>query len=260
MDMHVIDAHNHIQMPDFDTDREAVLQRARDAGVGMVVVGVNGKTSLQASELASVHGDVWATVGYHPHDADDFNVTQEEVIKRAQQNRVVGIGECGLDYFKMDEDAKRADGVRQTELFTWHIKLSQRVQKPLIIHCREAFSDTLSILEAEKDVLCKEPGICHFFTGTIDDARRLLALNFSFTFGGLITFHRSFDEVIRFIPLSHILVETDAPFVSPVPHRGTRNEPAYVLETVSFLAHIKEKQEMEMREILLSNTQRVFGI
>ncbi len=260
MDIHVIDAHTHIQLTDFDADREAVIARAAEKGVGMIVVGVDGKTSQGAVSIAQQHEHMWAAVGYHPHDADDFFDTRDAIDALAHRKEVVGIGECGLDYFKLDTHLHPDEAHQQKELFRWHIDLSHRARKPLVIHCREAFADTLSILEAEKENLLKEPGICHFFTGTMDDARRLLALNFSFTFGGLMTFNRSFDEVIRFIPSNHILVETDAPFVSPVPHRGTRNEPVYVLETVSFLARIKEKQEVEMKETLLSNTQRVFGI
>ena len=258
--MRIIDVHNHIQMEDFDADREAVLQRARDAGVGMIAVGVDGATSAQAHRLASIHGDVWATVGYHPHDADDFDATRDDIKKIAHEERVVGIGECGLDYFKMDETAMRTDAIRQKELFQWHVKLSHDVRKPLVIHCREAFADMFLVLENNRQYLLEEPGICHFFTGTMDDARRLLELNFSFTFGGLITFNQSFDDVIRYIPASHILAETDAPFVSPLSHRGKRNEPAYILETVSALAGIKEMNGDALMQVMFENAKRVFQL
>lgn len=149
---------------------------------------------------------------------------------------------------------------KQKEIFERHIELSNKTKKPLVIHCREAFVDILDTLMVYKNKLLPEPGILHFFTGTIEDARKLLELNFSFTFGGLVTFNRSFDEIIKSIPLDKLLVETDAPFVSPKSKRGQRNEPLYVSEAILVIASLKLADEEKIRRQLLENTKRVFGV
>ncbi len=140
------------------------------------------------------------------------------------------------------------------------IELAREVQKPLMIHCRDAFKDLIDVLVACPVSHVSNPGIIHFFTGTPDDARKLLDLGFSFTFGGVITFARDYDEAIKFIPLDRILSETDAPYVAPVPYRGKRNEPAYVVEVVKKLAELKGILVEEMAGHIFQNAQRIFQI
>lgn len=256
----IIDAHTHIQASDYASDRDAVIARARDEGIGMILAGADEEMSRDAVTCAHAYPFVWATVGYHPHEVEkhiDFSLVET----LARDERVVGIGECGLDYFKLDKNRANELKEKQRELFEKHIALAHEVGKPLVIHCRDAFDDVLMILEKHRDLLLPiDAGICHFFTGTADIAQRFLALGFSFTFGGLITFNRSFDSVIASIPIDRVLVETDAPWVAPLSHRGSRNESSYISETISFLANIYNCSPRDMEKQLLENTIRVFGL
>jgi len=257
MDLKIIDAHTHVQFEQYDKDRDEVMARALAAGVGMINAGADLKSSRDAVDLAHKYEDgIWATVGIHPTESRDFD-NFGEIEKLAQDDKVVGIGECGLDYFRDKEfEVQR----RQKEIFEKHIELSQKIKKPLVIHCREAFIDIIDILTAHKNEILPEPGILHFFTGIVEDAKKLLELNFSFTFGGLITFDRSFDKIIEFIPLEKLLVETDAPFVAPKSKRGQRSEPLYVSEVIPVITALKLADEEKMRKQLLENTKRVFGV
>ena len=270
------DVHTHVQFAAFDHDREAVIERARAAGVTMINVGTQLNTSRAAIELAHKYPGLSATAGLHPihtsksfHDSDElgggeaakgFSSRGEEFDydaykKLAFDSKVVAIGECGLDYFRVnDEEAKK----RQKETFLKQIELAKEVKKPLMIHCREAFSDLIEVLKPNTYNL--KSGIVHFFTGSKDDAKRLLEMGFSFTFGGVVTFARDYDEVIKMIPLDRILSETDAPYVSPVPYRGKRNEPAYVVEVVKKLAEIKGISTEEMERRIFENVKEVLKI
>lgn len=276
----IIDAHTHVQFDQYNEDREDVVARALNQGIGMINAGADLKSSKDAIVLAhKFENGVWATVGVHPTEPKDFDKLSEIEIL-AQDSKVVGIGECGLDYahFVREQSKRKQNGAPaiaegngglfdikkekdlQKEIFEKHIRLSGIVKKPLIIHCREAFDDLVGLLGVNRNLLLAEPGIIHFFTGTIDDAKKLLELNFSFTLGGLITFNRSFYNIIKFIPIEKILVETDAPFVSPKSHRGQRNEPSYIIETISSIASIKNIEENLVRDKILENTKRVFKL
>lgn len=268
-----LDAHTHAQFPAYDVDRDAVLARAREAGVRMVNVGTTRKTSEAAVALARSYPDqCFATVGVHPShasiseyvDPSEQEVGGEETFDPAvygalaAEKHVVAIGECGLDYFRVSDEATKQ---KQRDLFLAHLKFAHDVKKPLMIHCRAAFPDLLKLLTTNYSLLTGgNPGIIHFFTGTLEEARDLLALGFSFTFGGVITFARDYDEIIRSIPIERILSETDAPYVTPAPYRGKRNEPAYVVETVKKLAELKGLTMSDMAARIRENAARVFGI
>lgn len=263
MELNIIDAHTHVQFPEFEKDREDVIDRALSAGIGMVNAGADMETSRKAIELARRYEEgVWATVGIHPTELPaPANMAEicRELTNLADDRKVVGIGECGLDYFRSEEKEIRE---RQREVFILQIELARKAGKPLVLHIRpspksaDAFEDALEILSAHKNLLNEIPGTCHFFTGTRDTAKKFLNLGFFFTFGGLITYNRDFDEVLEYIPADRILVETDAPFVSPKSHRGHRNEPVFVRETAEFLAGFKKISQ----DIFLRNTKRIFGL
>ena len=198
----------------------------------------------------------------------------------AKDKGVVAIGECGLDYYRFqprtdaDSPAKISKGNlggqaqtdadrikdKQKKAFEAQIALAGEVKKPLMIHCRQAFDDLIDILVSCRLSLFSNPGIIHFFSGTKDDAKKLLDLDFSFSFGGVITFARDYDEVIKYIPMDRITLETDAPYVAPIPYRGKRNEPAYIVEVAKKIAEIKGLEFEEVSSITTANAIKIFRL
>ncbi len=273
----IVDSHTHVQFPQFNKDRDEVIQRALDAGIWMINVGADMESSKKAVELAEKYKEgVYAAVGVHPHEAEKNLIPElvEGLRNLAKNPKVVAIGECGLDYYNRQPTpssrAKLATGQatdnqqqknkqEQKELFLEHIRLAKEVDKPLMIHCRDAFEDLIKILSTFPFLLSSS-NVIHFFTGTLNDAKQLLELGFYFTFGGLITYNRQFDEVIKFIPLDRILAETDAPYVTPEPYRGHRNEPLYVFEVAKKIAEIKNIPFEEFCERVVENNRKVFKI
>ena len=174
----------------------------------------------------------------------------------AQNPKVVAIGECGLDYYRFkNEDLGFKN--RQKDVFIKQIELAQEIKKPIMIHCRNAFVDLIDILKSYI-INLKSSGVIHFFSGSKEDAKQLLELEFSFSFGGVITFARDYDEVIKYIPLERIVLETDAPYVAPVPYRGKRNEALYIVETAKKLAELKNVLFEEIARITTANAKRIF--
>ncbi len=227
-------------------------------------------------------------LGADPSVSPEFTSRSEEFDyecykKLALDPKTVAIGECGLDYAafvreqrerlqkRASAEALREGGLTDDEIetqkrkqvaaFEAQIKLAHEVGKPLMIHCRNAFSDLIKILDANCSLLnTRNPGVIHFFSGTKEDAKKLLDLGFTFTFGGVITFTRDYDEIVEYLPFDRILSETDAPYVAPVPHRGKRNEPAYVIEVVKRLAEIRGVSLERMAGEILKNATRVFKL
>ena len=174
----------------------------------------------------------------------------------AERPKVVAIGECGFDYYRLGEETKE----KQKAVFLQQIELASEIKKPLMIHCRQAFGDLVEVLNSKFQILNSPPGIVHFFSGTKDDAQNLLDMGFSFSFGGVITFARDYDEVIKYIPLERISLETDAPYVAPVPYRGKRNEPAYIVEVARKIAELKNTSLEEVAMITFENSRRAFNM
>ncbi len=282
--MKFFDSHTHVQFAAYDADREVVIERAVDAEVGMINVGTQQDTSKRAVKLAEQYPGLYAAIGLHPihteksfHDVDELGGSEDSkgftsrgeifsfdnYLALAEHPKTVAIGECGLDYFRLSEETK----VKQQEAFVGQIELAKKVGKPLMIHCRDAFPDLIALLTSHLSLLPSPPGVIHFFTGTLKEAKQLLEMGFAFTFGGAITFppkknqsEGSYDAVIRMLPLDRILSETDAPYVAPVPYRGKRNEPAYVVEVVKRLAALKGISPEEMATITVANAKRIFGV
>lgn len=237
----LVDSHCHLNFPEFTSDLEAVLARASANGVGTYLT-VNTKLS-QAKELQSIadqHPRVFCSVGVHPHDAAEYVKGYEEdtlynqLKILAQHPKVVGIGETGLDYYY--DNSPRED---QIASFSDHIRASMDLGLPLIIHTRDADEDTIACLT---DVgQGKARGVFHCFSGTVDLAQKALNLGFYISFSGILTFKNAetLRQIAQATPLDRILVETDAPFLAPVPHRGKRNEPAFTRYTAELLAILK---------------------
>ena len=266
----LFDSHTHVNFKDFDTDRDAVIKRCLDENIWMINVGTDATYSKKAVEIAHAYPEgVYAAVGIHPNDggtAEEFSAIEE----LAKDEKVVAIGETGLDYFRIGDGEARAKE-KQKELFIKHIELAQRVKKPLSIHCRDAHNDLFKLLKAISSStvlsslpkgykLTPSPGVMHFFTGTKEDAENYLDLGFYLSFSGVLTFTRDYDDLVRWAPLDQILVETDAPFVAPVPHRGKRNEPSYAKYVAQRIAEIKGLSFEEVAVQTTTNTRKLFSI
>ena len=250
------DAHTHVQFPVYDVDRNEVIERALDEGVGMVNIGADAETSRHAVALAHKYDEgVYATVGLHPGDANK-GFEYEAYKTLALDEKVVAIGECGFDFLRITEDIEAAKKM-QKEIFLQQMKLSFEVKKPLMIHCRNAMPEFIELLKEHKEMLIPN-SVMHFFSGNPEEAKQLLELGFYFTFGGVITFVHDYDETIKAIPLDRLLTETDAPYVTPVPHRGKRNEPVFVIETEKKLAELKGVSPEVMALQIIKNAEKVF--
>lgn len=266
-----IDIHSHINDASFDGDREAVLARMHERGVWTVVVSTDYKSSQDAATIASfADGGVYASIGVHPVD-DKGALFREPFFAElvAASPRIVAVGECGLDYSRLSEVKDiSAEKKRQHALFEAQVDFAIARDLPLMIHCRDsdkilanAHHDILAILTAKKKVAGgKLRGNIHFFSQTIDIAREYFALDFTISFTGVVTFSREYDEVIRLAPLDRIMAETDSPYVTPVPHRGRRNEPIFVEEVVKKIAEIRDEDLETVRVALVANALRVFSI
>jgi TatD DNase family protein len=253
----VIDSHCHLGMPQFDADREAVLARAGEAGVdAMLVVGgmdeEDGHTrALQVGERHRLP----VAVGIHPHEARLATPARDEELRRlASERRIVAIGETGLD-FHYDYSPRDV----QRDVFRRQVRLARELRLPLVVHTREADAETAAILEDEG--AAEAGGVIHCFTGGHDLAERTLALGFFLSFSGIVAFPRSetIQEVARTAPLDRVLVETDAPFLAPPPHRGKRNEPAFVVEVARKVAGLRSMPLEELAAATVANFERLLA-
>jgi len=250
--MKLFDSHCHLHFPQFDADRDAVLARMKEKDMGAVLIGTDFTTSTAALELARQHDFLWASVGLHPNDSEHFDISKYEEL--AKDPKVVAIGECGLDYFRSKPDG-------QKERFEKHIELAQKLNKALVVHCRNAHDDMLDILSNSPELKNKSvPVVMHFFTGSGELAQKYLDLGCYLSFPGPITYTTMYDDSIRVCPLEKILIETDAPFAAPVPYRGKRNEPAYVERVAAKIAAVKGILVEEVAAQTLMSAQKVFRL
>lgn len=253
-----IDSHAHIDGHEFDADREEVIQRAHAAGVSLILnVGTGDPHSgafERAVELGKAHESIYTAIGTHPHDARLYDDKAEEKIKSLINNEhVIAWGEIGLD-FHYDNSPRDV----QVEVFKRQLRAARECDLPVVIHTREAEAETIDILRNEYD----GSGVFHCFSGSMDLAQRAIEIGFMISFSGIVTFKKANElrEVAKQVPLDRLLIETDCPYLTPIPYRGKRNEPAYVVEVVRCLATLHGIDIAEMAGITTENFNRFFGL
>lgn len=269
--MQLIDTHCHIQFDAYDTNRDDVIRICADKEIGMIVVGCDEQSSRAALTLVTTHPrarELWCAVGQHPTDSGEaFDYTAFLDLARSSK-KVVAIGECGLDYYHVSKDEKErhAEIEKQKDLFFQHLNLAHEVNLPLIIHCRDAHDDMIEMLMHRFGTASVHPGhhegreygVLHCFTGTATQARSYCDLGFLISLTGIITFTHQYDDVVATIPLEKILIETDSPFLTPVPHRGKQNTPEYVEYVARRIAEIKDVSFEEVARVTTDNAKRLF--
>jgi TatD DNase family protein len=253
----LIDTHAHLDFPEFSQDLGAVLERAKQAGVGEIVtIGINLASSQKAVELAGAYPEIYATAGIHPHDV--FQMTEKDLLALeavALSGKVVAIGEAGLDYYR-DRQPKAI----QRQCLRQQLEVACKTHLPVVFHIREAFEDFLSIIKDYAAAL--EGGVLHCFSGDWAIARRCLDLGFYLSIPGTVTFPKVGiqQEVVKRAPLDRLLVETDAPYLAPVPYRGKVNEPAFVLFTAQKVSELRGCSLAEVADQTTANAHKVFRI
>ena len=281
------DTHCHLDFNKFDDDRDAVIQRALDAGITRILIpAMNFESSLAGIQLSELSQNIFAAVGFHPTDLDKWDISSIENLRglilphpnpspaaRGTQGKIVAIGEIGLDYYWVKEADKQA---RQREVLKQQLKLAQTVNKPVIIHMREendawfgqASIDLLEILSewhnelSEQDHPLKDkPGVLHSYNGNLETAQKAIALNFYIGVTGPVTYKNADEKrnIIKQLPLTQLLIETDSPFLTPVPKRGKRNEPAFVAHIADKIAEIHNTTREQVAEITTANANHLFG-
>ena len=253
----LIDSHAHLEMKEFDSDREEVISRAGDEGIDFIVtVGTNLNLSIKAVDLAERNENIYAAVGVHPHDVaqTDENTWKElkELID-THRERIVAYGEIGLDFFRNISPREK-----QLEVFGRQLELAHELDLPVIIHDREAHQQTLEIVRASN----VRRGVFHCFSGDYEMAKQCIDLGFYISIPGVVTFDKAktIQDVVERVPLSSLLLETDAPYLAPVPHRGKRNEPSFIIHTAKKVAQIKNISWTEVAQTTSRNAMNLFGI
>jgi TatD DNase family protein len=256
MEIKFIDIHSHLGFGDYGQDLKEVIKRMEENGVATITVGTDLESSKEAVRITDENENIWACIGAHPADKRDFVFEEKDFAELVKNPKVVAIGECGLDYFKLTENIEEEKS-RQKKEFIKQIEFAIKYDKPLMLHIREAYEDAYEILKKYEG---KTTGNMHFFAGSLDFAKKIIELGFTISFTGVITFARQYDEVIKNIPLEKMHAETDAPFVAPIPYRGKRNEPIYVIEVVKKIAEIRGEDFETVREQLLKNSKDFFNL
>jgi len=276
MKLNYFDLHSHLNFSAYDDDRSDAIMRMNEAGVGTITVGTQYDTSELAVKLAEENENIYASVGLHPihtskshHDSKELGEGGKEFTSRgeipdidaymrlAAHPKVVAIGECGLDYYRCTEETIAL----QIKFFEQMIDVANQSGKPLMLHIRNgsgksAYNDAFQILKGRSKVI----GNLHFYAGSIEEAKPYLDMGYTFSFTGVITFTRDYDEIIKYLPADRIMSETDAPYVTPNPFRGQRNEPVYVREVVKAIAEIRREDEGQVAKSLLGNAQKFISI
>lgn len=261
--MQYFDIHSHLNLSPLKDRQDEIIKILEEKEVGTITVGVDFETSKEAVDISKKSDNLFSAVGFHPTEAGKQEFVYDKFFGLSGEGKVVAIGECGLDYFRIEEDSIAIKQL-QKEIFEKQIDLAVEKGLPLILHVRpkagtmDAYEDVLDILENKNDPRIK--GDVHFFVGTPEIAQRFLNLGFSMSFTGVITFARDYNETIKMLPIEKILTETDAPFVTPEPFRGQTCEPWMVQEVVRKIAEIKGLDEDVVRQQIIKNTKNLFSI
>ena len=250
----LVDSHCHLDFPELSADLAGVLSRMGDNGVThALTISTTLETFPAVRRVAHAHPNVWCSAGVHPDERrDGREVTEEELVDMASDPRVVAIGETGLDYFRVEGDTEW-----QRDRFRRHIRAARRTGKPLVIHTRNAAEDTLRIMAEEG--AGEAGGVMHCFTETLDVARAAIAQGFHISFSGIVTFKNAaaLKEVAKEVPLERMLVETDSPYLAPVPHRGQTNQPAFVRHVAEEIARLRG---IALDEVARATTRNFFAL
>lgn len=260
----LVDSHCHLQDPKFDQDRDAVIQRAREAGVStLVVIGYDMRASRRGVDLAESVKDIYSTVGVHPHEAESLTIQDLDMLASlAESPKIVAIGEIGLDFYR-----NLSPPAAQRRAFQQQLGLARELNLPVVVHAREADEETFDILAAyagngRRDWPADRPiGVMHCFAGDLALALRYIDLGFVISIPGTVTYPDAgrLRDVCRGVPLRSMVIETDAPYLSPLSHRGRRNEPAYLAETAGFIAGLRGETFTEVADGTSATAARLFG-
>lgn len=253
----MIDTHSHPQFPQYDSDRPEVVRRAFEEDIKIICVGTDFEMSEKAISLAHQYQGIWATVGLHPNDnlSEDFDA--EAYYQLGLDKKVVAFGEIGLDYYRTKDPRNQ---ISQKRRFLQQIAVASELNLPLIIHCRDAHDEMLAALNDQRAATGAKGGVIHSFTGNWQQAQKYFDLGFLIGLNGIITFTDQYNETIVKAPLDKILLETDAPFLAPVPYRGQRNEPAYVKFVAEKIAVLRNISVAEIVAKTTENANKLFNL
>ncbi len=254
------DIHSHINDKKFDGDIVDVIKKMENESVWTIIVGTDRRSSQLAAQISCFYDNIFSAVGIHPTDNTSEHFNESYFDEFAECDSVVAVGECGLDYFRA-KDLSDEEKRRQLNLFEEQLEFAVKINRPLMIHCRSAHADMLDVLASKKrEHGDKLRGDIHFFSEGVETAKKYFDLDFTISFTGVLTFTNDYDEVVKYAPLNRIMSETDSPYVSPVPHRGERNEPLYVKEVVKRIAEIRGEDYTKIEKAMVDNAFRLFGI
>lgn len=253
--MKFIDSHSHLILEHFNDDRENVIEQAFSNDITHIIQSCDNLEEIKSNLiLTKKYKDMYSSVGIHPHEAKTWtDSSRDEIISYSKEEKVIAIGETGLDYY-YNLSPKEA----QLFVFREQVKIAKEVSLPLIIHTRDAFDETLEILKEEK----ASSGVFHCYTGNLEYAKKVIDIGFYVSFSGIVTFKNAIEikEAAKGIPIEKMLIETDCPFLTPIPHRGKRNQPLFVKHVAEEIAKIREIPIEEVAEITSKNTKKLFGI
>ena len=251
----MIDSHCHLDHEQINRDLSNVIKRSKDVGIEkLLTISTSFESFKKIKDIITEDEIIFGTIGIHPHETDNNEISVDEIVKNFDENpKIIGIGETGLDFYYNNSDKEK-----QIKSFKKHIEASIKTNSPLIIHSRNAEDETFEILNQYHDKKLKI--LMHCFTGSKNFAERLLKLNAFFSASGIITFKNSLDlqETFKFLPLDKILIETDSPYLAPVPNRGKKNEPSFLSFTAQKLADIKDLTKQEITKITTTNFNKLF--